>query len=275
MWRSVVLWVVAVLVTLTSAVWQRTSGPTYPVRGEVTLGGETVALELTRTHGGDGDQPVRVRVASPQISGEVAWRHFPTGEPWQILPMQRAGEWLEAALPHQPPAGKLEYQVHLVGAGEAAVFPPLPAVTRFKGDVPAAILAPHILLMFTAMLCSTAAGLRALVAVGDPRRLAYVTLAVIAVGGFVLGPAVQKYAFDAWWTGIPFGWDLTDNKTLAAGAAWAWAAWRLRGGRRARWDVVGAALVTLVVFAIPHSVWGSQIDWSSLPPAGTATGKAP
>jgi hypothetical protein len=27
----------------------------------------------------------------------------------------------------------------------------------------------------------------------------------------------------------------------------------------------GAALVTLAVFAIPHSAWGSEIDWSKIP----------
>jgi hypothetical protein len=47
--------------------------------------------------------------------------------------------------------------------------------------------------------------------------------------------------------------------------AWAFAAWRVRAGRPARAAVVLAALVTLVVFAIPHSVWGTQIDWEAMP----------
>ena len=33
------------------------------------------------------------------------------------------------------------------------------------------------------------------------------TFGLIAVGGFILGPIVQKNAFDAYWTGIPFGWE--------------------------------------------------------------------
>jgi hypothetical protein len=35
----------------------------------------------------------------------------------------------------------------------------------------------------------------------------------------------------------------------------------MRGKRQARVAVVMAALVTLVVFAIPHSVWGSEARW--------------
>jgi len=31
---------------------------------------------------------------------------------------------------------------------------------------------------------------------------------------------VQHYAFGQLWTGVPFGWDLTDNKTLLAALAW-------------------------------------------------------
>jgi hypothetical protein len=37
----------------------------------------------------------------------------------------------------------------------------------------------------------------------------------------ILGPVVQYYAFGEFWTGVPFGWDLTDNKTLVAVIFWA------------------------------------------------------
>jgi hypothetical protein len=77
----------------------------------------------------------------------------------------------------------------------------------------------------------------------------------------VLGPIVQKLAFGAYWTGIPWGYDLTDNKMLIAGVAWILAAVQLRGGRQARVAVVVATIVTMVVFAIPHSVWGSEAKW--------------
>jgi hypothetical protein len=259
----------ALLVTLVSAVWQRRSGPTYPVRGRASVGGTAVDLKLTRTHGGTGDQPVRVAAPDAALTGAVAFRRTPSKDAWTVLPMAREGGELVAALPHQPPAGKLEYQVRLAKGGDTAVFPPLPAVTRFKGDVPAAVLVPHVLCMFLGMLFSTAAGL-AVLAGAPARRLALVTFGLIAVGGFILGPIVQKHAFDAYWTGVPFGWDLTDNKTLIAGAFWAVALLALRGGkngeagRGARAAVLVAAVATLAVFAIPHSTWGSEIKWESV-----------
>lgn len=260
------LWVIAVVITLGSAVFQRMTGPTYPVRGSVTVGGLDVELRLTRTHGGPGDQPVVLAVPDPSVQGEVAWRRYPTADAWQTLPLTRNGEDLEAALPHQPVAGKLEYQVHLRRGAAEAVFPDRPAITRFRNDVPAFVLIPHVAAMFFAMLFSTAAGLSALGRWStQARREARINGVLLLVGGFVLGPLMQYIAFGAWWTGIPLGWDLTDNKTLFAAVAWAIALWRMRDGRDARGAVIAAALVTLVIFAIPHSAWGSELNWDQLP----------
>lgn len=259
--RPWVLWCLAILLTLASAWWQRTSGPTYPVRGSITIGGQAYPVKLDRSHGGAGDQPVRIVVADPEVRGDVVWRRFPTSDPWQVLPMVRRGDVLETALPHQPPAGKLEYEVRLSRGSEQVAFPERAAVTRFKGDVSPWLLAPHVLAMFLSMLMSSRAGLAALVG-HDARRYAWVAIVLLVIGGFVFGPAIQKQAFGDWWTGVPFGWDLTDNKTLLAGIAWLVAAVGMRGGRPARGAIVFAAVATLVVFMIPHSVWGSQIDWS-------------
>ena len=53
-------------------------------------------------------------------------------------------------------------------------------------------------------------------------------------GGFVLGPLVQKAAFAAYWTGIPWGWDLTDDKTLFAALFWGAAVFLQCGGQARR-----------------------------------------
>ena len=260
-----VLWTVAFVLTLVSAVYQRMTGPTYPVRGSVTLGGQTYRLQLERTHVTGEDQAIKVRIPDQAVQGEVKWRRYPTNEPHQTIPLARTGEFLEAALPMQPAAGKLEYQLLLRRGVELQLFPARPAVTRFKNAESPYVLIPHIFAMFLAMLLSTRAGLAALTG-ASTALFTYLTLLSLAVGGFVLGPIMQNQAFGEWWTGIPFGFDLTDNKTLIALAAWVVAAWHVAAKKApARWAVLGAALVTLVVFAIPHSVWGSEIKWEQKP----------
>lgn len=262
--RTQVLWTIAIALTLVSAVYQRLTGPTYPVRGLVVLGGSDIRYRLERSHDTSADQIVQVRVPDKAVTGEMKWRRFPASEPYQTALLVRRDDILEGALPRQPAGGKIEYQLRLVRPPEVVVVPPKPAITRFKDPVSLYVLIPHVLAMFLGMLWSTRAGLAAVTG-GQTRAFTWTALALLAVGGFVLGPWMQHQAFGDYWTGIPFGFDLTDNKTLVAIAVWVFAAWRLRGGRQARIEVALSALVTLAVFAIPHSVWGTEINWDALP----------
>ncbi len=262
--RVVLLWLAAIALTVGSAAWQRRTGPTYPVRGTATLGGESIPYRLLRSQNTGEALPVRIR-ASAAVTGEVLWRRYPSDEVLRRQELVRHGEELTFDLPAQPPAGKLEYFVHLTNGLESVELPPQTvaprkgAVARFKGAVPAWVLTPHIAAMFFGMLFSNAAALSAMARRDQARRQAWVAFVLLAVGGLLLGPAVQKYAFDAWWTGCPFGHDLTDNKTAVAVLAWGIALLRARGGRPARVAMVIAALVTLVVFVVPHSMFGSEL----------------
>ena len=268
--RVVLLWLAAIVITVGSAAWQRRTGPSYPARGTAVLGGESISYRLLRTQVTGEALPVRIR-ASAGVTGEVAWHRFPSDEPLNRIALARQGEELVASLPAQPPAGKLEYFVHLTN-GEASVelplakaAPRLGAVARFKGAVPAHVLVPHIATMFFGMLFANAAALSALARREQARRQAWVAFLLLLVGGLLLGPAVQKYAFGAWWTGWPFGHDLTDNKTAIAVIAWGLALVASRGlhgggaGRLGRLAIVFAALVTLAVFLVPHSMFGSEL----------------
>ena len=106
--------------------------------------------------------------------------------------------------------------------------------------------------------------MEALIPKSNPRKMAILTTIFLFLGGMILGPLMQLYAFGALWTGFPFGIDLTDNKTLVALIGWIIALIAGRGGKAARGWVLGAAILTLVVFLIPHSVLGSELDYSEV-----------
>jgi hypothetical protein len=262
MTSSTRLWALAVIVTIGLLVYQRTTGPTYPVRGRVTMGGQTIALRLARSHSGPTDQPVRFVAPDTAVHAALRWRRFPTSDPWDTVALQRHGDTLVAALPHEPPAGKLAYQLRLTRQGERAIFPEQPAITRFKGNISTAVVIAHLLCLFGGMILLMRAGLGAMAREATYPRHARLGLLLFGLGAFAFGPWMQYQAFGQWWTGVPFGWDATDNKALIAAAAWAVALWRLRGGRAARGAVMGAALVTLAAFLVPHSLFGSELDWS-------------
>ena len=193
----------------------------------------------------------------------IKYRRLGTDDEWISFPMKRDGQDLKGYLPNQPPAGKLMYHVALTNGTESVLLNEEPTVIRFKGAVPAWVLIPHIIIMFTAMMMSTRTGLEALARGKNSYRYSLITLVTLFIGGLILGPVVQKYAFGAYWTGWPFGQDLTDNKTLVAFIFWAIAAWRLfRKPENRTWPVV-AMVVLLLVYLIPHSMFGSELDYSS------------
>jgi len=252
--RPVWLWIIAILITLASARWQRMTGPTYELSGTVSLGGSAIHYVLDRTHAGPGDHRVELRSLPADVTGVTEWKDHRSSDAWTTVAMRREGDALVAELPHRPPAGKLWYRVRLARGAESLLIPAeRPAAIRFRGEVPPGVLIPHIILIFLAMLLSTRAGLEVL----SPRPrfpgLVWGTLATIFIGGMVIGVFVTHYAFGEWWTGFPVGNDITDSKTLLAFVVWVAAAIALGRSKLEKTWVVLAALVMLVVFAIPHS----------------------
>lgn len=263
MTRSVVLWIVAVAVGVGAGVWQRLSGPSYPWHGRVDVGGAEVPVSLPRSH--VTTSPARVAVPAPGAGtrGTLYWRGFPVDGPFAATPMRRAGDTLAADLPLRAPARMVEYYAELgTAAGETRLVPATgrAVVLRYRDPIPAPLLVSHIAVMMLALVLGARAGLAAAFEGERYRSLALLTLAAIVLGGLVLGPATEKAAFGTWWTGVPLGWDVTDNKTLLAFVGWVAAAFAgERRLRRAPALVLAACALMLAVYLVPHSVVGSSL----------------
>jgi hypothetical protein len=168
-------------------------------------------------------------------------------------------------------AGKYEYFAEVVeGTGPGvSVTGSKPIYARYKAPVPTWALVLHIAAIFASMLLAVRATLAALCE-DSFKRLVWAALAALLLGGFVLGPLVQWQAFGVWWAGWPYGYDWTDNKVVVELLAWVVALWANRGGRRSRWTVLLAGAVTLVVYCIPHSLFGSEYSYITGSGHGTA-----
>ncbi len=267
--RAIVIWSVSFFMTLAFLVWQKVSGPTYEVKFDETVAGARASGELLRTHSINGDMPVTVHAPDEAVTATVVWRRYPTDDAWEELPMVRDGQMLRATLPRQKMAGKLEYHVHIEKDGQKVEVPAKEAaVARYKGDVPALVLVFHVTCMIIGMFFSTSCGLTGLLGGGASLRvLSQLTFLFLLLGGCILGPVVQKYAFDAYWTGWPLGSDWTDNKLAVGALVWLVAAWRCLGARNkptaGRWWAVAAMLVIFVIYGIPHSIHGSTLDYDT------------
>ncbi len=272
MLRNIVFWILAIIITLASVIYQRKTGPTWPINGSAQLDGSRVIYEFTRSHSVSAGQPVVITAPDTMITGELLYRRYKTNDNWSKVPLFRRSDSLAAVLPAQPPAGKLEYYIVIQKANSVISLPQNETViTRFKGDVPAWALIPHIVFMFFGMLFSTRTGLEALKKKGNLKIYTIITIVLIMLGGMIMGPIVQKYAFGAYWTGFPFGHDLTDNKTLIAMLAWLAALVALLKKSRIRGWIFAASFITLLIFIIPHSMRGSELDYAALDAENTGT----
>jgi len=285
--KRILPWALAAALTLACFAFQNRTGPTYPLEGTFPTAKGEVAFKFLRSEEIGTGLQIMLRDPVPSgVSAKVRYRRYKSNDGWSETPMvpgafrfsrRGAAEELRgvgATLPSLPErAGKYEYLVLVDdGSGPRSVTGDRPVYARYKAPVPRAVLLVHILVVFLSMTLALRTGMQAL-AGGEPGGLVWATIGSLVLGAFVLGPVVQKYAFGVWWSGVPFGYDWTDNKVLVELLAWlgAAAAVRLsRNPRTVRAAVIAATAVTLAVYFIPHSIFGSEYDYTRGSGHGTA-----
>jgi hypothetical protein len=257
------IWMVVFLGTAAFAVFQRRTGPTYPVSVKTNLAGAEVSGQLPRSHAGEGGPTISVKAGDPSVQGAVIWRRYPSEDTLSELPMKEQAGSLEATLPHFPSAAKVAYTVRLKKGDQTTSVPEKPAVLRYRGDVPALLLIAHVLLMFFGLLIGFRVAAAALLNEPNPRYWFRLLVPALLLGGFVLGPMMSWYSFGEIWTGWPLGPDLTDSKTLGTMLVWLAAWWvSARKPGLCRASIIVAFVVMVAVYLIPHSLGGSELDWS-------------
>ncbi|MFQ6007894.1 MAG: hypothetical protein ACE5K8_02985 [Candidatus Zixiibacteriota bacterium] len=94
-----------------------------------------------------------------------------------------------------------------------------PFVLKYIGQVPQFVLIGHITMMAVTVFFATLGFLNAIPLVrgkmnARPLSVCFFLATIAAlVGGYVFGVAMNHYAFGTVWEGVPFGTDVTDNKT--------------------------------------------------------------
>lgn len=263
--RSILLWVLAVILALGIMVYQRISGPTTSIKGSVEYMGEEVSYKLLRTWGGDTGAKILIETENQNASGYIMYRRFKSYDDWKKLEMNNNGGNLQAILPSLSAAGKMMYRVYLTGDGKEIILNDEAVVLRYKGAVPREILIPHVIFMILSILFSVRAGIEAVAKGKKIILLSFFATITLLAGGLIFGPLVQKFAFDAYWTGWPIGHDLTDNKTAVSFLMWLIALIIIKRNPEKRGWVLAASILQVIIYVIPHSVLGSEIDFTQNP----------
>lgn len=282
--KKFLLWSFALIITLAAVQFQRRTGPTKPVFEQFTYNGKNYSTSLQRSAettlshkeskgdyknlGKKANVLVHIDGLPDDVEGRFIYNLYPGNWPSDTIQSFRNGSAFLNFLPAQPAAGKIKYKFILYSSSDTLSINKTEinlggegVVLRFKGHVPLAVLIPHIILMFIAMLLSNYIGITSFFKEININRKAVILLVILGLGGLVFGPVVQKFAFGEFWTGWPFGEDLTDNKTLFAFIIWA-LAWFFNRKKVRRYLYLIAAIVMLLVYSIPHSTAGSEYDHS-------------
>jgi len=271
--KSVLLWVLSVFLMLTAIIYQRSTGPTYPVKGKFENQGETYKYKLLRSHETTKGAPIALpNIQGADFQADLHYKRYQTNDSILHLPFVLEGEEFIAALPVQPSAGKMEYYITGKLNGKTFRIPESShdsIILRYKDPVPNGVLIPHVFFMFFAVLFGIRAGLSALFQPENMRKWVIVSLIGMSIGGMVLGPIVQKHAFGEYWTGFPYGGDFTDNKTLILWLTWVIALILIgvkqkKKETKSRIIVLVAAIVMTIVYLIPHSMGGSTLDYEKV-----------
>ena len=251
--KTILFWILAFIITIGSAIYQRMTGPTHPVSGSVNFDGKKISYVLDRSNESTSNCVVQIKTGDPAISGILKWRKFKTLDPFNVVEM-KGTETLKAELPAQEPLEKLQYFIELKKDNATITVPEdRPVIIRFKGHVPLGILVPHIFFMFFAMMLSTRSGLEFFNNAANLKKLAMWTLVVLFIGGFLLGFLMNYFAFGQVWGGFPYGNDITDNKTLIAFVGWLLAYFMIKKELQPKLFAALAAILMIVVYSIPHS----------------------
>ncbi|HCX98870.1 MAG TPA: hypothetical protein DG754_01910 [Bacteroidales bacterium] len=264
--RTVWFWLIAIVITLAAIVFQRQSGPTYPKKIDFNVDTVSATLKLPRSSEVGSQLQITIPALPWEYTAKLHHRPYPSNNDWTVEPpFWPEDDKFVSYLPEvNQKAAKLEYFIEIehFTSDEVIKLPEEPVVIRYKGSVPAWALIPHIVFIFIALIFSSLSGVMAAFNHDKYKFWAVATLILIFVGGLVFGPIVQKFAFDHFWTGFPFGQDLTDNKTLIMFVVWLMAVlvnWK----RSVPMVTVLAAIFTLIIYCIPHSLRGSEFSYES------------
>ena len=271
--KNIFLWVVAVIITIAAAIYQRTTGPTYPIKGTLETQGQAYKYKLLRTHETTAGAKITLPdTGASDFKAALHYKRYMTKDTMTVLAFTKDTDVFTAQLPVQPSAGKMEYFItgningksfRMPNEGEDNI------VLRYKDPVPNWVLFPHIFFMFFAIMFGMRAGISALFQPENMRKWAITSLIGMTIGGMMLGPIVQKYAFGEYWTGFPYGKDFTDNKMLIMWLSWllAMAVIGFKPKKKemiSRAVVIFATIMMTLAYLIPHSMGGSTLDYDKI-----------
>ena len=120
--RTILFWILAIVITLVSAVYQRVTGPSYPLSGKINFDGKEISYKLERSQETVKNYQIEIETGDEAISGTLFWRKFNSGNDFTAIPMTGSKK-LIAELPVQQRLEKLDYYIQLSKNDKTVILP--------------------------------------------------------------------------------------------------------------------------------------------------------
>ncbi|MCX7974910.1 MAG: hypothetical protein N3B16_10495 [Candidatus Aminicenantes bacterium] len=261
--KKLLFWILALIITLGTAVYQKITGPIKYIEGKAYFDTLEIPYKLPRFHETSSDCPIQLVVPDENILAYVEYRPYNSDDLWTRSAFKRKGDLITTYISPLPKSNIIEYRLVLFD-NDRDLEISIPkygfVVMHWHHPVPTPFLILHNTILFFGLFLALLTGLEATVRSGRPWRLACLATLFLFLGGLVLRSIVEKYSSGIWWSGFPVGDDLFDNKMFLTFLGWlTLLSFKLRGEIARGW-FIAASLFTLGVFLIP-------VDWlNPVPP---------
>ena len=111
--KPVFYWIIAIVITLSAAVYQRMTGPTYPKRFNIEYNGSEYKVKLPRSHVSTSVCPVELKIPAENLNAKLKYKRYPSNDEWTAIVFESIDNKLIAEIPNQEAAGKILYQVSI------------------------------------------------------------------------------------------------------------------------------------------------------------------
>ena len=84
-WKKTAFWIIAVIITISTAVYQRMTGPTYPREFSFNDEGTEYKFSLPRSQNGYKDAVISLEIEDLSVSGELMYRKYKSGDSFDTI----------------------------------------------------------------------------------------------------------------------------------------------------------------------------------------------
>ena len=242
---------------------------------------ESNGLRLEHIEETDGfaDQPklIMAEVSSQQSDSVSVKLHYYRNDEFSTIVMKNlpGTDYFGAEIPADKLGERNYYFIEAMDGAENKVVLPETAddsfdseydyyKARFEGKATFILLLFHIVLMIAAFFLLLHALYYAMNYLAVEERgdaiVRSVNLGILTffITGFPIGCIIEKQVLGNYWEGIPFGWDVTDSKTLIIMIIWLILMYLKKKDkvsmRGYSWWVIINTIITIGLFLLPHSL---------------------